>query len=421
MSAADREIAERLQSVKPRWVDVRPAGQVVQEMRGVFGHSGPPMKIEDMLPVHKHSFIDLLCYEGKVDSHEVSRLEELDERERLDEMDQLIRRFLVRGGISLRSNWEMNVVAPLVGMVSESMPVMVVEDRTSGQIVYAPLNEGVGRTVRFGSLGMDVVNRLHWMGDVLAPLLSEVLLLSGGIELLSFCQEALNMGDELHMRSKAASLMMAARLIPAILELEWLDEQKNDVVRFLQHNPLFFLNLSMSISRLYLKTLEDMSGECVVTACAANGTEIGIQVSSRPGRWFTASAPIPHGFGREPSVEDIGPAIGDSPVIEVFGWGGRMTQLAPGLWSSLDISRTYNWFAEAERMSRAAAAVLPDFWVPNASSNTLQVCLDAKKVADGNIPIHVNTARLSRDGRFLGVGSLDIPSSCFQDAIDSLL
>ncbi|WP_052702726.1 DUF1116 domain-containing protein [Paenibacillus beijingensis] len=416
MSTARQQISERLQAVKPRWVGILPAGQAVPELRGTIGHSGPPMKAEDMLTVHKHGLIDLLCYEGKVDPRDLSRLVELDGRERSEEMDRLINHSFLRSGISLRSNWEMNIVAPLVGMVSESMPVMIIEDERSKQVVYSPLNEGVGRTVRFGSLGLDVADRLHWMNGVLAPLLSEALQAAGSIELLPVCQEALLMGDELHMRSKAASLLLAAKLTPAILELDRPGEQKAGVIRFLQNNPLFFLNLSMCVSRLYLKVMEDIQEECLVTACAANGVEIGIQVSSKPGRWFTAPAPLPSGSGHG-SGEVAGPVIGDSPVIEAFGWGGRITLLAPGLWPSFGLSGTREWLAASNRISLAAAAALPGVWVPNDFGNALTVGLVAKKAAHGHVPVRVNTARLSLDGRFLGVGSFDIPSHCFQAAI----
>jgi hypothetical protein len=411
------ELAHFRPSVNPRWIDVRTAGLVIPELRGKFGHSGPPLEENSILPLHQNSIADLLCYEGIIDRQQLSKLCALDESDRQQTLEKLIRDNFGSANVSLLSNWDINVVAPLVGMVSESMPVMVVKDEFSDRYVYAPLNEGIGNTLRFGSLGTEVVDRLDWIGKTLAPLLSQTLNNLGGIDLLPIVKEALLMGDELHMRCKSSSLMIAAKLIPAIAQLDAPREQVVSVIEFLQLNPLFFLNLSMCVSRLYLKTQENRSDKTIVTACASNGKEIGIQVSTRPGRWFTAPSPIPRSPDEKQLIEEYCPAIGDSPVIEAFGLGGRVTLLAPGLW------KTLGFFAEGEIaikgawMSEAAAAQLSDMWLPYTENNDLPILIDVNKVNAGQISMLVNTARLSVQGKFLGAGTFEIPPSCFHDAM----
>lgn len=414
---ASNEFINRLQMIRPRWVDIQPADQAIPKLRGKLGHSGPPLKENDLLLLHKNSIADLLCYEGIIGRQELTHLCELNENNRSEELDKMIQRNIGAKKLSLISNWDADLVAPLVGMVSESMPVMVIKEEVSNQYVYSPLNEGFGATLRFGSLATDVVDRLNWIKTTLAPLLSEALHIIGGIDLLPIVQEALLMGDELHMRNKSASLMIAAKLIPTITELNVQRKQMAGVVTFLQNNPLFFLNLSMCLSRLYLKTQENRTDKCIVTACASNGVEFGIQISSKPGRWFTNPAPVTYNSTAGQSEEEASPAIGDSPVIEAFGLGGRISLLAPGLWRFLGATRESELFVKKVRMSLAAAELLHDTWLPHTEHNDLPVLIDVNKVVDEQIPILVNTARLSRDGKFLGVGCFEIPHLCFQDAV----
>ena len=55
----------------------------------------------------------------------------------------------------------------MAGVVSPSMPVLVVED--GPHRAYATLNEGLGRVLRFGAFDAEVQSRLEWMRDILAP------------------------------------------------------------------------------------------------------------------------------------------------------------------------------------------------------------------------------------------------------------
>ncbi len=61
------------------------------------------------------------------------------------------------------------------GITSANMPVLVVENRETGNEAYCQMNEGIGAVLRFGAYNETVVNRLHWMKDVLGPVLSKAL------------------------------------------------------------------------------------------------------------------------------------------------------------------------------------------------------------------------------------------------------
>ena len=51
------------------------------------------------------------------------------------------------------------------GITSASMPMLVVENVTDGNRAYCNLNEGIGKVMRFGAYGEDVLTRHRWMRD----------------------------------------------------------------------------------------------------------------------------------------------------------------------------------------------------------------------------------------------------------------
>ena len=59
----------------------------------------------------------------------------------------------------------------MAGVVTPSMWVLVLEDRATGRRTHCTLNEGLGKVLRYGAYGPEVLTRLRWMNDVLGPLL----------------------------------------------------------------------------------------------------------------------------------------------------------------------------------------------------------------------------------------------------------
>ena len=105
-----------------------------------------------------------------------------------------------------------DAVAPMAGVISASMPVWVIEDRAHGTRAYSNLNEGMGRTLRYGANGPDVIARLKWMQTMLAPRLREAILRSEGLAVFPLIKTALQMGDECHSRNKAAMALLLQAL-----------------------------------------------------------------------------------------------------------------------------------------------------------------------------------------------------------------
>ena len=104
----------------------------------------------------------------------------------------------------------------MAGVISPSMPVWIVEDAARGTRAFSNFNEGLGKALRFGAYGPEVLQRLKWIERSLAPALGAALALLGGLELKPLVAQALIMGDEVHNRNAAASALLLRRLAPAL-------------------------------------------------------------------------------------------------------------------------------------------------------------------------------------------------------------
>ena len=109
-------------------------------------------------------------------------------------------------------------VGPMAGIISPSMPVFVVRNLTHGNVAYSNMSEGIGRVLRFGANGPDVIERLRWIETTLAPALKAAIRMAGGIDLKAIQAQALLMGDEVHSRNAAATLQFLAAVSVALAD-----------------------------------------------------------------------------------------------------------------------------------------------------------------------------------------------------------
>lgn len=65
IQAANQEALRRLKQASPRLVDVRPAGEVLEDFdRQTILHAGPPVAYERMCAPMREAVHGVLCYEG---------------------------------------------------------------------------------------------------------------------------------------------------------------------------------------------------------------------------------------------------------------------------------------------------------------------------------------------------------------------
>ncbi|MFP1528141.1 DUF1116 domain-containing protein [Escherichia coli] len=70
----------------------------------------------------------------------------------------------------------------------------LVQNVTDGNRAYCNLNEGIGKVMRFGAYGEDVLTRHRWMRDALMPVLSAALgRMERGIDLTAMMAQGITM------------------------------------------------------------------------------------------------------------------------------------------------------------------------------------------------------------------------------------
>ena len=170
--------SQALAAARPMLVGVVPAASLVPHLAaGGACHAGPPIASPAMCAPMRAALGVALTIEGVAPTP----------AESLALADA--------GEVPLRTNHDCGGVGPMSGVVTGSMPVLVARDEATGLEAWCPLNEGSGKVLRYGADDDEVVARLLWMRDVLAPELARALEAHGPLSLL-----------ELH----AASLLSAA-------------------------------------------------------------------------------------------------------------------------------------------------------------------------------------------------------------------
>ena len=315
IEAANREAYDAYLAAQPVLQGIGPARDHVPGLglRTIL-HSGPPIAWADMCGPMQGAIVGAILYEGW--AADVGAAEAL----------------ASSGRIEFAPCHHHGAVGPMAGVISPSMPVWVVANAEHGNRAYCNLNEGLGKVLRFGANGPEVILRLRWLADALAPALAEALEVLGGLELKPLIAQALHMGDEVHNRNVAASSLLLKRLAPALLRTRVPPAGIAAVVDFIAGNDHFFLNLSMAACKAMLDAAAGVQGSSLVTAMARNGVEFGIRLSGTGDRWFTAPAPVVEGLlfpGY--TAEDAAPDLGDSAITETAGLGGFAMAAAPAI------------------------------------------------------------------------------------------
>ncbi|MEO3813916.1 DUF1116 domain-containing protein [Sphaerisporangium sp. B11E5] len=400
--AANATAVGRMTSARPRLAGVRPAGEVLGLPPRTFLHAGPPIDWERASGPMRGALIGAALFEGlAADAEEAERL-------------------LVSGGVKLDSCHHHRTVGPMAGVVSPSMWMFEVTDEEHGGTAYCSLNEGLGKVLRYGAYGPEVVERLRWMGEVLGPVLAAALALSGPIDLRSLIAQALQMGDELHNRNRAATSLMVREIAPAIVDAS--PRYAAEVLRFVNGNDHFFLNAGMAAGKVSADAARGVPGSSMVVAMARNGTDFGIQVSGLGDRWFTGPAGVPDGlYLGAYGPQDANPDIGDSTITETCGLGGFAMAAAPAIVRFVggDVSDA---ITATRSMYEITLAEHPAYQIPGLGFRGTPTGIDVTLVArTGVLPV-VNTGiagRVAGTGQ-VGAGLVSPPAEAFAAALAAL-
>ena len=276
---ANEAALQAMLAVRATLVDVVPAAAALGLRPGQFLHAGPPIGWDRASGPLRGALIGAMIFEGLA-----------------DDPTDAERRLSAGGSISLTPCHEHHAVGPMAGVISPSMWLFRLRDTASGAESFCSLNEGLGKVLRYGAYGPDVLDRLRWMSAVLGPALRVAVRAKGEIDISAIIGQMVQMGDEGHNRNRAGTLMLLRELLPSLIGSGLPSGDIADCCAFVAGNDHFFLNLVMPAGKLMGDAAAGIPGSTVVTAMCRNGTDFGIRVSGTGDRWFTGPAQVPEGL-----------------------------------------------------------------------------------------------------------------------------
>jgi hypothetical protein len=404
-TAANAAALARMLAAQALLVDVLPASEALGLEPGQFLHAGPPVDWERASGPMRGALIGAALFEGLAPTAEAAE------------------RMLAAGdGMSWEPCHHRGAVGPMAGVVSPSMWVFVLRDEVHGNTSWCSLNEGLGKVLRYGAYGPEVIERLHWMTDVLGPLLQHAVRAGDPVDVKAIVAQMVQMGDEGHNRNRAGTLMFLREVLPAMIDSGRPTRDVAEAVRFVSGNDHFFLNLVMPACKLQGRSAAGIPGSTVVTVMARNGTDFGIQVSGTGDTWFTAPANTPEGlFLGSYGPQDANPDIGDSAITETAGIGGLSMATAPAIVRFVGGS-VPDALATTQRMYDITVGENPAYAIPILEFRGAPTGIDVTSVVRSGVLPQINTGmagRVAGTGQ-VGAGLVTPPMECFTQALSAL-
>jgi len=404
IESANATAVQRVLASKPHLVDVKPAIEVLPGMtkRSIF-HAGPPIKWERMCGPMKGAVVANMIFEGWASSWDgaVKLIEE--------------------GEVELSPNHDHEAVGPMAGVISPSLPVVVVKNEKFGNVNYGRIVE---QKVQFGAYDEQAIQSLEFWKKVLAPALAKALgkLRSQGgigIDLKSIMARALYMGDELHNRPSAGTALFALSILPHLIESGEDKERLSQIVKYFAGNEIFFLCLAMAACKATMNSAKDIEYSTLVTVMARNGTEFGIKVSGLGNRWFTGTAGMVKGlYFPGYGSQDANPDMGDSAITETTGVGAFALANSPAILSLVG-GTAQDAFNYTKQMREITITLNDTFLIPILDFQGTATGIDIRKVVKTGILPVIDTAIAHKDPGIgmIGAGMVNPPMEAFKSAL----
>jgi hypothetical protein len=402
IAVANAEAVGRILQARPVIQGIGTARDVIPGMHDrLILHSGPPVTWERMCGPMRGAVIGGLIYEGLAKNPKAAAV------------------LAASGEIAFDPCHHHQSVGPMAGVVTASMPVWILENAAFGNRAFCTLNEGLGKVLRYGAFSDEVIERLRWMENILAPMLAEALTAHVPLDLRSLIAQALQMGDEVHNRNRAATSLLIRTLAPHLVRGKAEATHVAEVLQFMDGNDHFFLNLSMPACKCALDPAAGIPNSSLIVTMSRNGTDFGIRVSGLGDRWFTAPAPKVEGLYLPGFSEaDAAPDIGDSVITETAGIGGMAMAAAPAIVQFVGGSASQA-LAFTRAMYDITLAEHPAYKIPALDFRGTPTGIDLLRVvASGVVPV-VNTGIAHKEPGIgmVGAGLVKPPMKCFEDAL----
>ena len=393
---------ERLCAAEPVLVDIRPAIEVLPGMTpATVLTSGPPMPWERYVGGQRDAVIGGALFEGLASDAEDAA------------------RKLAAGEIVVDGCHDYGAVGSLAGIYTASMPVFVVENRHAGINGFCNMYEGTDpRRLNYGVYDEGVRERLLFVQDTIAPVLAEAVRAAGGIPLKPIMRRALHMGDELHSRNTAASLLFTRELFPHLLRLDaGMRDAVERTVAALTEDHYFFLRLSMAAAKCTADAAAGIEGSGVVSAMAFNCNNFAIRVGGLGDRWFLGPhASVDARLFEGHTEDEIAWMGGESIIAETIGLGGFAQAAAFPLQQYQGGSAA----AMVERNLQLYAITVgenPDYKIPYLGYRGTPTGIDIHRVVETGVLPVMDVGIAGRDGGQIGAGIVRAPIECFEAAV----
>ena len=401
--SANAEAVKRLISANPVLVDVQPLAQAVRGFdRATVLTSGAPLEWREYTGGQRAGIIGGAIFE----------------RLARDAADAEAK--LAAGEIKVRSCGDFGCVGSLAGIFTASMPVLVVENRNGGNRACCNLFEGVSRhRLNYGVYNEEVGRNLDFLHDVIGPVLGETVRSLGGVPLLPIMKRALHMGDELHSRNTAATLLFTRELIEPLMQMQpSMPKEVKQTLDYLRSSDYFFLRLSMAASRAAADAAHGVASSSMVTGMVFNCKDFAIRVSGLGDRWFRGphqtmfGAKLFEGF-TEADVEVMG---GESTFNETAGLGG-FAQAAAFPLQEYQGGSPEKMVEANLAMYRITLAEHPELKIPYLGFRGVPAGIEIHRVVETGITPIMDIGVAGKAGGQIGAGSFRAPLQCFESAV----
>ena len=405
IAAANATAVEIILNGTPVLTGLGRALDVIPGMRkNLILHAGPPVTWARMCGPMRGAVMGALLYEGLAQSPEEASA------------------VAASGTVDFAPCHAHQTVGPMAGIVSASMPVFILKNEAYGNLAFATLNEGLGKVLRYGAYGADVLQRLRWMETGLYPVLRDALAQLTRIDIKAIIAQALHMGDELHNRNRAGTSLFYRAIAPAIVRTCRDAEMAAKALEFINGNDHFFLNLSMAASKVTLDAARNIPDSSIAVVMARNGTDFGVQLAGTGDAWFTGPAPVPDAlFFPGYSKADANPDIGDSAITETNGLGGFAIAAAPAFVQFVG-GHAGDALNYTLQMYEITAAENKGYQIPALDFRGTPTGIDAIKVVEQGILPFIDTGVAHKEPGIgqVGAGVLSAPAEPFVKAVAGL-
>jgi hypothetical protein len=400
---ANTEVVRRLNEGVPQLVGVSTVRDAVPGVaERMLLHCGPPLPFTEHTDPLQRSMQAAVVAEGW--AADVTAAREL----------------LTRGDVALDAANHHDTVVPMASAIGPSQPVIVVENREGGTRAFSSLNQGPGEVAWFGRDTDAAIARLRFLAEVAGPAVAEILAATGPLDILAIAAQGITMGDDLHMRTQAATNLLTRTWLPQITALP--DAVRAPFGQYLGTNHLFFLNLAMAAAKSLQLWAEQVQGSSIVTTMSRNGTTFGIKLAGSPTWHITEAPPVGEalyysGYGPEDSARDIG----DSAVLELTGMGGPAAGGSAAVAAFLGGTMA-DAAAATEGFRAICAGTSSRFTLPPMGFAGTPLGVDVRKVVELGITPKVTTGILHATAGTgqVGAGVAAAPLACFTAALHDL-